>query len=290
MSLDDWITVGLLSNLKDAVIDDQIAKAIDRASKAMNINERGYDPWGFHPDTAKIYFSIAKQVYRYFRPSVHGIDNIPAGRVLIVPNHSGQLPFDGLVVAVACLLECDPPRLLRAMAEKWFPTLPFLNIAFSRSGVTVGDPINCRNLLEADNSILVFPEGVRGSGKTWWHRYELAGFGRGFMRLALQTKAPIIPVGVVGAEESIISIANAKPLARLFGAPYLPVPALLPVLGPLAYLPMPTRFHVYFGEPLTFDGPFDDEDGAVQEKVEVVEQAVTELLDRGRAERRGWFD
>lgn len=282
--------MGPFDTLRDLAVDDEVSAAIDRASTAMNVNDRGYDPWGFHAGTAKLYFSIAKQVYRYFRPRVHGIENIPKGRVLIVPNHSGQLPFDGLVVATACLLEADPPRLVRTMAERWFPTLPFVNIAFSRSGVTVGDPINCRNLLTADNAILVFPEGVRGSGKTWQHRYQLADFGRGFMRLALQSEAPVVPVGVIGAEESIISIADAKPLARLFGAPYLPVPALLPLLGPLAYLPIPTRFHVYFGEPLQFEGPFDDEDEAIQEKVEVVQEAVRDLIDRGLGERDGWFD
>jgi 1-acyl-sn-glycerol-3-phosphate acyltransferase len=282
--------MGPFDTLRDLAVDDEVSAAIDRASTAMNVNDRGYDPWGFHAGTAKLYFSIAKQIYRYFRPRVHGIENIPKGRVLIVPNHSGQLPFDGLVVATACLLEADPPRLVRTMAERWFPTLPFVNIAFSRSGVTVGDPINCRNLLTADNAILVFPEGVRGSGKTWQHRYQLADFGRGFMRLALQSEAPVVPVGVIGAEESIISIADAKPLARLFGAPYLPVPALLPLLGPLAYLPIPTRFHVYFGEPLQFEGPFDDEDEAIQEKVEVVQEAVRDLIDRGLGERDGWFD
>jgi 1-acyl-sn-glycerol-3-phosphate acyltransferase len=282
--------MGPFDTLRDLAVDDEVSAAIDRASTAMNVNDRGYDPWGFHAGTAKLYFSIAKQVYRYFRPRVHGIENIPKGRVLIVPNHSGQLPFDGLVVATACLLEADPPRLVRTMAERWFPTLPFVNIAFSRSGVTVGDPINCRNLLTADNAILVFPEGVRGSGKTWQHRYQLADFGRGFMRLALQSEAPVVPVGVIGAEESIISIADARPLAQLFGAPYLPVPALLPLLGPLAYLPIPTRFHVYFGEPLQFEGPFDDEDEAIQEKVQVVQEAVRDLIDRGLNERDGWFD
>jgi 1-acyl-sn-glycerol-3-phosphate acyltransferase len=282
--------MGPFDTLRDLAVDDEVSAAIDRASTAMNVNDRGYDPWGFHAGTAKLYFSIAKQVYRYFRPRVHGIENIPKGRVLIVPNHSGQLPFDGLVVATACLLEADPPRLVRTMAERWFPTLPFVNIAFSRSGVTVGDPINCRNLLTADNAILVFPEGVRGSGKTWQHRYQLADFGRGFMRLALQSEAPVVPVGVIGAEESIISIADARPLAQLFGAPYLPVPALLPLLGPLAYLPIPTRFHVYFGEPLQFEGPFDDEDEAIQEKVHFVQEAVRDLIDRGLNERDGWFD
>ncbi len=269
--------------------DPEIAAALDAVPRTMRLNELGYDPWGFHPESAKLYYSLARQVYRYFRPNIVGIDNIPEGRVLLVPNHSGQLPFDGLVIAIACLLEAKPPRLVRGMAERWFPTLPFVNIAFSRTGVVVGDPVNCKNLLEAENAILVFPEGARGCGKTFWKRYELESFGRGFMRLALQTNTPIVPVGVVGAEESIVSVANLEPLARLFGTPYFPVPALLPVLGPLAYLPLPTRFHVYFGEPIRFEGPFDDEDEAIEEKVRQVEQQVAGLIARGRAERTGIF-
>ena len=253
------------------------------------LNELGYDDWGFHPESAKRYYSVARQVYRYFRPVIHGIENVPRGRVLIVPNHSGQLPFDGLVIAVACLLEASPPRVVRAMAERWFPTLPLVNVAFSRTGVVVGDPINCRNLLEADNAILVFPEGARGSGKIWKNRYKLVDFGRGFMRLALQSGAPIVPVAVVGAEESIPSVVNLKPLARLFDAPYFPVPMHLPLLGPLAYLPLPTRFHVWFGEPMTFTGPFDDEDDAIQEKVEVVRSRVQSMIDEGLARRESVF-
>jgi len=269
------------------IIDRDVQAAFDTIP--VDVNEMGYDPWGFHPRTARAYFTAAKQVYRYFHPEIVGIENIPEGRVLVVPNHSGQLPFDGMVVAVAALLERSKPRMLRAMAERWFPTLPFVNIAFSRSGVVVGDPINCRNLLEAENGILVFPEGVRGSGKIFQNRYQLADFGRGFMRLALQTGAPIVPVGIVGAEESIISIADFKPLARAVGAPYIPVPALLPLLGPLAYLPMPTKFHIYFGEPMTFDGPFDDEDEVIQSKVNEVQNAVAALIQRGRAARTSWF-
>ncbi|MDA1330831.1 MAG: 1-acyl-sn-glycerol-3-phosphate acyltransferase [Chloroflexi bacterium] len=175
------------------------------------------------------------------------------------------------------------------MAERWVPTLPFVNIAFSRSGVTLGDPINCRNLLDADNGILVFPEGARGSGKPFDKRYQLLQFGRGFMRLALQTNTPIVPAAVVGAEESIISLADLQPLARLLKMPYFPVPALLPILGPLAYLPLPTKFHIYFGKPLTFEGPFDDEDDAIESKVEIVRGAVQKLIDDGRAARTSWF-
>lgn len=279
----------LLRSLRERVIDAEIAAAFRALPQTLNVNELGYDPWGFQPEGAMIYYSIARPIYRYFRPILYGIDNLPRGRVILVANHSGQLPFDGLVISVACLLEAKPPRLVRAMVERWVPTLPLVNIAFSRAGVVLGDPINCRNLLEAENAILVFPEGVRGSGKTYQRRYQLAKLGRGFVRLALQTKAPIVPVGVIGAEESIISVANAKLLAKLVGTPYFPVPALLPLLGPLSFLPLPTRFHVHFGEPLRLEGPFDDEDEVIDAKVAIVKKAVQDLLDRGRAMRTTIF-
>ncbi len=271
------------------VIDPDIGRAFDALPATVTLNSAGYDSWGFNPEQARVYFSLARRIYDYFRPDVRGIERIPQGRVLIVPNHSGQLPFDGLVIAVACLLKLDPPRLVRAMAERWFPTLPWVNIAFSRSGVVLGDPINCRNLLEAENAILVFPEGTRGSGKPWPKRYELARFGRGFMRLALQTRTPIVPCGVVGGEESIISLTDVKPLARMLKMPYFPVHPLLPVLGPLAYFPLPVRFHLRFGEPLHFNGNFDDEDDVIDRHVDQVMDAVRGLIAAGRRERKGWF-
>src|SRR5690242_8317378 len=110
------------------LIDPDVSRAIDGAPNPLN--ELGYDAWGFHPDDAKIYYSVAKRVYAYFRPEVRGIENVPDGRCLIVPNHSGQLPFDGMVIAVACLLHANPPRLVRPMAERWFPTIPWVNEAF----------------------------------------------------------------------------------------------------------------------------------------------------------------
>lgn len=270
-----------------AFVDREVEAAF--AALSMDLNDLGYDRWGFHPSAAKVYMSVAKQIASYFRPEVHGIGNVPDGRVLIVPNHSGQLPFDALVVAVSMLLSAKPPRLVRSMAERWFPTLPWVNIAFSRCGVVVGDPINCRNLLNAGNAILVFPEGTRGSGKPFTKRYQLADFGRGFMRLALQTDSPIVPVGIVGAEESIISITNLEPVAKLLGFPYAPVPIGLPVLGPLAFIPWPTKFHLYFGEPLHFDGHFDDEDEVIEKKVQKVKKAVDDLIKEGLAARDGWF-
>jgi 1-acyl-sn-glycerol-3-phosphate acyltransferase len=265
------------------VVDDKVAAAIDAVP--IKVNEYGFDAWGFNPEIAKLTFSLALHISRYFRPEIRGIEKLPPGRVLIVPNHSGQLPLDGLVVAVACLLSADPPRLVRAQAERWVPTLPVVSELFARSGVVVGDPINCRNLLLDDNAILVFPEGAKGSGKPWAKRYRLQPFGRGFMRLALQTGSPIVPVAVVGAEESIISIADWKSAARLLGMPYVPISPLLPLLGPLAYFPLPTKFYVEFGEPMHFTGPFDDEDPVIQEKVDEVQGTVQRMIDEGLARR-----
>jgi 1-acyl-sn-glycerol-3-phosphate acyltransferase len=252
--------------------------------------ELGFDPWGFSPSFAKLGYSFGKRFFmRYFRPEVSGIENVPEGRVLLVPNHSGQLPFDGIVIALVMLLHGKPPRAIRAMVERAFPSMPFVNEVLIRGGAVLGDPVNCKNLLEDEQAILVFPEGARGGGKVFQKRYQLQKFGRGFMRLALQTKTPIVPVGVVGGEESIISVYDVRPLAKLLGLPYVPVSPLLPVLGPLAYVPMPVKFHIRFGEPLRFDGPSDDEDARIDEKVDVVKAAIARLIAAERANRKGIF-
>src|SRR5581483_1383071 len=217
-------------------VDPEVARAID--SLPNQLNELGFDAWGFQKDRAKLWYSVGRRILtRYFRPRVTGIENLPRGRCLIVPNHSGQLPIDGMIIAQACLLQAKPPRLVRAMVERWFPRLPFIYELFSRCGAVLGDPINCRNLLEDDQVIVVFPEGAKGSGKVWKDRYTLKPFGRGFLRLALQTQSPIVPCAVIGGEESIISIYDWKRMARLLGMPYLPI-----VVTPF---PLPVRFHVY---------------------------------------------
>lgn len=271
--------------LRDLLESAELDEAIEELEEQLPET----DMWGFDLEACKPLLRVGYAIYQYFRPEITGAENIPSGRVLIVPNHSGQLPFDGVVVGMSCVLDADPPRMCRAMAERWVPTIPFINVLFSRAGVVVGDPINCRNLLEEDNAILVFPEGARGSGKTFWKRYELQPFGRGFMRLALQTDTPIVPVSVVGAEESIISIADLKPIARALGFPYLPLPALLPFLGPLAYLPMPTKFYVDFGEPMHFEGPYDDEDEIIDEKVNVVSSTISNMIHSRLAQRDSIF-
>jgi 1-acyl-sn-glycerol-3-phosphate acyltransferase len=248
-------------------------------------NEYGVDPYGMDVDFAVAAAAPFVWLYRkYFRVVLHGLENVPSdGRVLLVSNHSGQLPFDATMIITALLVEKDPPRVVRALVEKWVATLPFISSFYARIGQIVGTPENCRRLLAADEALLVFPEGVRGLNKPFSERYRLRPFGHGFMRLALEARAPIVPVGVVGAEEQAPALFDLKPLARLLSMPAFPVtPTLLP-------LPLPTHYHIHFGAPLHFIGSPDEEDAETERKVAEVQAAVQGLLEQGLAERAGIF-
>jgi 1-acyl-sn-glycerol-3-phosphate acyltransferase len=248
-------------------------------------NEYGVDPYGFDLDFAVAAVAPFLWLYRkYFRVEVHGIEHVPAeGRALLVPNHSGQLPFDAAMLGISLLVEMDPPRFARALVEKWVPTLPFVSSFYARLGQVVGTPENCRRLLAAGEAILVFPEGVRGLNKPFRERYQLQDFGLGFMRLALETEAPIVPIGIVGAEEQAPALVDLKPLARLLAMPSLPITPT-----PLA-LPLPTRYHIHFGAPMRFTGSADDEDALLEEKVREVKRAIQALLDEGLRARKHVF-
>jgi 1-acyl-sn-glycerol-3-phosphate acyltransferase len=248
-------------------------------------NEFGVDPYGFDIDYAVPALAPFLWFYRkYFRVEVFGMEHVPAeGRVLLVGNHSGQLPFDAAMIGVSLLVELDPPRAPRALVEKWVATLPFVAPFYARLGQVVGTPENCRRLLSAGEALLVFPEGVRGLNKPWSERYRLQEFGQGFMRLALETDTPIVPVGLVGAEEQAPALADLKGLARLLAMPSLPItPTILP-------LPLPTRYRIHFGAPMRFTGSADDEDAVLEAKVGEVKAALQKLLDDGRRARKHVF-
>jgi 1-acyl-sn-glycerol-3-phosphate acyltransferase len=205
---------------------------------------------------------------------------------LFVANHSGHLPIDGMLIATSLILDRDPPVLARSMVEKWAQRLPFVSVLFMRVGQVLGSPDNARRLLEAEHPLLVFPEGVRGLSKPFSERYKLAGFGPGFMRLALETRAPVVPIAVVGAEEQFPAIANIGPLAKMFGMPAFPIiPQML--LG--VPLPLPTKYRLYFGEPMLFEGDPDEDDADIEERVEAVRDAIQSMLNRGLAERQNIF-
>jgi 1-acyl-sn-glycerol-3-phosphate acyltransferase len=175
------------------------------------------------------------------------------------------------------------------MGEFWIPRLPFVNVIASRFGQMVGTPENCVRLLEAEECVMVFPEGVRGMNKTFRERYRLQRFGTGFMRIALQTGAPIVPVGIVGSEEQQPGLLNLERLGRVLGMPAFPVTPTFPWLGPLGLWPLPVRYRFHFGEPLRFDGDSNEDDASVEQRVEVVRGAVDALLRRGLRERTGIF-
>ena len=247
-------------------------------------NEFGVDPFGFDLDYALAAIAPFLWLYKnYFRVQIFDIDRVPPGRVLLVANHSGQLPLDGAMILVAMLTEARRPRAVRSMVEKWVQTLPYVSTFMARVGQIVGTPENCRRLLEGEEAILVFPEGVRGLGKTWPQRYRLQDFGLGFMRLALETNTPVVPVAVIGAEEQAPSLMNVKPLARMLGFPYLP---LTPTIVPL---PLPTRYRIYFGEPMKFTGRADEEDAELDKKVAAVKSRLQSMIDAGLKERKHVF-
>jgi 1-acyl-sn-glycerol-3-phosphate acyltransferase len=250
-------------------------------------NEFGFDPFGLSKANLKYAITVARWMYRhYFRAVSHGIENVPAsGRVILVSNHSGQLPFDGLVIGSACFLEPPQPRLVRAMVEFFVPTVPFASYLFSRWGQITGTPENCRRLLGAEEAVLVFPEGARGISKPFNKRYQLADFGKGFMRLALETGSPIVPVAVIGAEEQAPAV-NVKPLAKLLGMPSFPVVPYPPFIAPL---PLPVKYRLYFGEPIKFTGDPDDDDEVLDDKVKTVKNRIQSMIHLGLRERQHVF-
>jgi 1-acyl-sn-glycerol-3-phosphate acyltransferase len=254
------------------------------ASIARPNNEYGVDAFGFNLDWALAAVAPFVWLYKYyFRVQTFGIENVPAGRVILVSNHSGQLPLDGAMIGVALLTEGKPPRAVRSMVEKWVPTLPYVSTFMSRVGQIVGTPENCLRLLRQEEAILVFPEGIRGIAKKFNQRYQLQEFGLGFMRLALETDTPIVPVAVVGAEEQAPAIADLKPVAKMLGFPALPVtPTLVP-------LPLPTKYRIYFGAPMKFAGRADDEDAELEKRVREVKDVVQKMLDQGLQERKHIF-
>ena len=269
---------------------EDVDKRLERVS--TKLNEYGYDPYGLSPSYARPLLILATLLYRYyFRVETHGIERVPPGRVLIVGNHAGNtIPLDGAMLGMSLFLECEPPRLARAMAEFYLPRIPWWSELIHRVGAVVGTPENCVQLLEREEAILVFPEGHRGFIKPYSKAYQLQRFGTGFMRLALQTRTPIVPVGIVGTEEQSPGLLDSSRLARLIGAPAFPITWTWPWLGPLGYLlPLPVKFRIRFGEPILFEGPANEADRLMEEKVERVKDQISLLLEEGLAERQSWF-
>ena len=227
----------------------------------------------------------------YFRVQHEGLDRIPlSGRCLIVSNHSGTVPLDGLMLRTLMRLEHPAARSLRWLTEDIVHHLPFVGTAFNRLGAVRACQENGQRLLQADELVAAFPEGVKGIGKLYRDRYRVQRFGRGgFIRLALRTQAPVVPCAIVGAEETSPMLYRLEYLPRLLGLPYLPFTPTFPWLGPAGLLPAPTKWKITFGDPILLAeyGPEAEHDHVlVGLLTQRVRDTVQRMIDDELASRR----
>ncbi|WP_159771259.1 lysophospholipid acyltransferase family protein [Streptomyces sp. HM190] len=216
------------------------------------------DDFGYDAElTDQVLMSLLRPLYeKYFRVEVKGIGNIPAeGGALIVANHSGTLPMDGLMMQVAVHDNHPAGRHLRLLAADLVFMLPVVNELARKLGHTLACAEDASRLLQQGELVGVMPEGFKGLGKPFGERYKLQRFGRGgFVSTALRAGTPIIPCSIVGAEEIYPMIGNSRTIARLLGFPYFPITPTFPWLGPLGAIPLPTKWTIQFGEPIPTDG------------------------------------
>ncbi|HEY5178790.1 MAG TPA: lysophospholipid acyltransferase family protein [Dermatophilaceae bacterium] len=212
------------------------------------------DEFGFDEDfTEHIYLPLLRPLYKsWFRVEVRGIENIPSsGGALVVANHSGTVAFDALMTQLAVHDEHPARRHLRLLAADLVFQTPFIGEMGRKSGSTLAANPDAERLLASGELAGVWPEGFKGVGKPFSERYKLQRFGRGgFVSAALRTGAPIVPCSIVGAEEIYPILGNLKTLARLTGAPYVPVTPTFPLLGPLGLIPLPSKWIIEFGAPV----------------------------------------
>ena len=250
--------------------------------------EGPYDRFGFSPDVTRRAFPIFHALYRgWFRVQSQGHAHVPeTGPALLVSNHAGLLPFDAAMTVIDLALHTDPPRLARAIVDRWAGTLPWVNVFYARVGQVIGTRENFADLLDEGQLVLVFPEGVDGIRKTVAQRYRLQAFRVGFIEQALRSRAPIVPMAVIGSDDQTPVLFDVKPLARWLGLPAAPITPTFPWLGPLGLLPYPVRYRIVYGEPLRFHERFGpegaDDARLVRYLANQVRRAVQQLIDRNR--------
>jgi 1-acyl-sn-glycerol-3-phosphate acyltransferase len=254
------------------------------------------DEFGFDPEfNDTLVMPLLRTMFNsWFRVDVTGIDNLPAaGPALVVANHAGTLPLDGLMMAVAVHDNHPRRRALRLLASDLVFANPVLGTAARKAGHTLACPVDAHRLLSNGELTAVFPEGYKGLGKCFRDRYKLQRFGRGgFVSAALRTKAPIIPCSIVGSEEIYPMIGDLQPLARMLGLPYFPITPLFPLAGPAGLIPLPSKWYIEFGAPIR-TADFDDtalEDPMFRfELTDLVRETIQRTLYRQLSSRRNTF-
>ena len=246
-------------------------------------SELGTDPYGISKKHLRVAFTALSVFYKhYFSVESHGIANVPPrGRAMLVGNHSGGVAIDGAMVIASMFLEMTPPRLAQGMVEKFINKLPIASLWTNRTGQFTGLPEHAVRLLEEDRLLMVFPEGARGTAKLYKERHSLVDFGTGFMRLALKTRSPIVPLGFVGGGDAVPTVHNSRTLGKLMGVPYVPITPY----GLAA--PLPARLVVHYGKPILFQGSGDEEDSVIVGYVDEVKARIAELMEAAKADRKG---
>jgi 1-acyl-sn-glycerol-3-phosphate acyltransferase len=260
-------------------------------NRSEDVDEFGYDP--IYERKVLPFFEFLYE--RYFRVEAHGAHRIPAeGRCLLVSNHSGTVPFDGMMLRVAVRREHPQHRGVRWLAEDGIFHFPFLGSFTNRVGAVRACQENAERLLDHGALVAVFPEGMKGIGKLFRERYKLQRFGRGgFIKLCLRTRTPVVPVAIIGGEETNPMLSRVEYLTKAIGIPYLPVTPTFPLLGPVGLLPAPTKWKIFFGEPIDLEGygaEAAEDELLVGRLTERVRGEIQEMLDRALSERRSvWF-
>ncbi|OGQ04814.1 MAG: hypothetical protein A2W61_04125 [Deltaproteobacteria bacterium RIFCSPLOWO2_01_44_7] len=282
MLLKDWFKP---DTFKESLY--QLSRYYFQGETQGEVDEFGMDP--AMVEALRPFFQFL--YYDYWRVDVEGIANIPKkGRCLLVANHSGMLPYDGAMLTVASLNEHPTNRSVRFLIEDFVYHFPFMGTIMSRLGAVRACPENATWLLKKGEAVLVFPEGVKGLGKLYEERYQLKRFGRGgFIKLAIKTKTPIIPVAIIGAEEIHPIIWKSNILAKAMGVPYLPVTPTFPWLGPLGLIPLPTKWSIQVGKPISFDkykSTQADDGLLVQRLTEQVRTHIQKMVDKNLKKRK----
>ena len=262
-----------------------------RLSGRYPIDDFGYD----RELSREVLQPLARPLYeKYFRVRTLGIDRLPVeGPALIVANHSGTLPLDAVMLQYAIASEHPEERVLRNIGANLVWQMPVISHLARKSGNAVANEDDALELLRRGELVGVFPEGFKGVGKGWSERYKLQRFGRGgFIEVALRANVPIIPVAIVGAEETFPMIADAKLLAKALGFPYFPITPTFPLFGPLGMLPLPSKWIIEFGEPLSVEEyPEDAAEDAmlVFDLADTIRDTIQQMLYRLLSIRGGTF-
>jgi 1-acyl-sn-glycerol-3-phosphate acyltransferase len=291
--------IDLLEGFRDALGEESLSIIRDIAGFVRRRLTGDYhiDSFGFDVDlTEHVLLPMLRPMYRhYWRVSSDGAHHLPAaGGGLVVANHAGTIAADAIMARLDIFEQTG--RHSRELAADLVFKTPIIGHLGRKTGATLASGEDADRLLQRGNIVAVWPEGYKGIGKPFKDRYKLQRFGRGgFVATALRNQVPIIPTAIVGSEEIYPLLFNAKMLARALGLPYFPVTAqmlALPVLGPLAFLPLPSKWSIQYGEPIdtsSYGPDAADDPMAVFELTDLVRNTIQQMLHRNLMGRRSVF-